>query len=265
MLAALCYVVSLCIYRLWLSPLSRFPGPKLAALTFWYEFYYDIVKDGGGLYIWEVQKMHRQYGKRTSCCPSQVLITRRPRTGPIVRVNPYEIHVNDPEFFNEIYASSSRPRNKYEWHSKSSTSQLSFAFTPEHSLHRLRREPLNAYFSKRSIMGLEPMIAQKVERLCVRLEQHRESGVPVNLSSAFTALTVDIISECCYADSFNYLDQDEFASEWRDTVMRRMRSMKLVSHLPIVMVLLRYIPSAWTAAIVGDVSAAVNHRLVSVV
>jgi hypothetical protein len=55
------YAVSLSIYRLYLSPLSKFPGPKLAALTLWYEFYYDVVKEGR--YSWEIAEMHKKYGR----------------------------------------------------------------------------------------------------------------------------------------------------------------------------------------------------------
>ena len=48
------------VYRLYLSPLAKFPGPKLAGATYWYEFYFYVVKRGQ--YVWEIKKMHEQYG-----------------------------------------------------------------------------------------------------------------------------------------------------------------------------------------------------------
>ena len=53
--------IVLVVYRLYLSPLSRFPGRKFAIATMWYEFYYQVVKRGQ--YPWIVQKMHAEYGK----------------------------------------------------------------------------------------------------------------------------------------------------------------------------------------------------------
>ena len=54
------YVLSLIIYRLFVSPIARFPGPKLAAVTTWYELYYDVIKKGK--YLFEIEKMHDKYG-----------------------------------------------------------------------------------------------------------------------------------------------------------------------------------------------------------
>ena len=52
--------ICLSIYRLRLSPLAGFPGPKVVAVTGWYEFYYDVLKNGK--YIFEIEKMHKKYG-----------------------------------------------------------------------------------------------------------------------------------------------------------------------------------------------------------
>lgn len=35
--------------------------------------------------------------------------------GPIIRINPHEIHMNDPEYIDEVYAGSSKKRDKYRW------------------------------------------------------------------------------------------------------------------------------------------------------
>jgi hypothetical protein len=51
------------IYRLYAHPLAGFPGPKLAAASFLYEFYYDVIKSG--MYIWEIERMHEKYGRYT--------------------------------------------------------------------------------------------------------------------------------------------------------------------------------------------------------
>lgn len=60
----LLYVVLGAIRRLYFSPLSRFPGPKLAALSLWNEFYWDVVKRG--TFIWRIEDMHRKYGTARS-------------------------------------------------------------------------------------------------------------------------------------------------------------------------------------------------------
>ena len=57
--AAALYVAGLAFYRLFLSPLSKFPGPKLAALTRKYESYYEAVQNYE--YLWKIKKLHRQY------------------------------------------------------------------------------------------------------------------------------------------------------------------------------------------------------------
>ena len=58
------YAVLLVVYRLYISPLSKFPGRKSAIATMWYEFYYQVIK--GGQYPWVIQKMHEEYGRTRS-------------------------------------------------------------------------------------------------------------------------------------------------------------------------------------------------------
>lgn len=89
------YIVYGAVYRLYFTPIASFPGPKLAALTFWYEFYCDVVRRGR--YTWKIAELHKKYG-------------------PIVRINPREIHIIDPDFIDELYVGASkRKTDLWSW------------------------------------------------------------------------------------------------------------------------------------------------------
>ena len=55
------YLAALTIYRLFFSPLAGFPGPKVAAVTGFYETYYDVVLNGQ--YVFKIKEMHERYGQ----------------------------------------------------------------------------------------------------------------------------------------------------------------------------------------------------------
>jgi len=95
----------------YLSPLAAFPGPKLAALTVAYQAYYDIWL--GGQFFKQIDELHKKFGKSGSTnFETRIMLTQ---TGPIVRINPHEIHINDPFFIEELYAGSNKKRDKFKW------------------------------------------------------------------------------------------------------------------------------------------------------
>ena len=59
----LTWMTAVVVYRLFFHPLAHFPGPKIAAATKWYEFYMDILKGQGENFVWEIERMHKKYGK----------------------------------------------------------------------------------------------------------------------------------------------------------------------------------------------------------
>ncbi len=65
------YMVALLLHRLYFGPLAKFPGPKLAAATLWYEYYYNVVKRGR--YTWKIIELHKQYGRMPDCRISHAL------------------------------------------------------------------------------------------------------------------------------------------------------------------------------------------------
>ncbi|KAK0728747.1 hypothetical protein B0T26DRAFT_849369, partial [Lasiosphaeria miniovina] len=101
---------------------------------------------------------------------------------PIVRTNPYELHIRDPDFYDELYASNQR-LDKYRY---------GFSTVP-HELHRLRRGAINPFFSVQSVTQLEPLILAKADKLCARFHALASTAEVVRINAAFIALTLYII------------------------------------------------------------------------
>jgi cytochrome P450 len=143
------------IYRLYLSPISSFPGPKLAALTMWYEFYYDIFP-GYGQYAFHIRDLHAKYG-------------------PIIRINPYELHVSTAQFYETLY-SAHKKRDKWFWLTRTFGMPTSTFATPEHGKHRVRRAALNPFFSSASVRRLQPVIEERVQTCIERIRDLALTG-----------------------------------------------------------------------------------------
>ncbi|KAH0541570.1 hypothetical protein FGG08_003982 [Glutinoglossum americanum] len=223
------YIFSLAIYRLYFSPISRFPGPRLAALTHWYEFYYDVIKRGH--YTWKLKELHKQYGVYADtrsqsyyllpleeCASSQKMVNKN--IGPIVRISPYELHIDDPDYYDELYTGPSKKRDKWAWSAKMFGNSKSMLGTVPHDHHRIRRAPINPYFSKSSVLRLESTIRSLVERLVARFEGFKATGEALNLGYAYSALTTDVITEYCFARSYGYLSRENFGGEWADALIQ---------------------------------------------
>jgi hypothetical protein len=95
-----------------------------------YEFYYDVVL--AGQCIWKIRELHQQYG-------------------PIIRINPEEVHIQDARFYDQIYTGATHKRNKWSFFTNQSGLTSSAFATDDHDLHRLRRAALNPYFSKQKV------------------------------------------------------------------------------------------------------------------
>lgn len=192
------YFVFLAVYRLYLHPLAKYPGPKIAALTVWYEFYYDAIKQGR--YTFEIERMHEQYG-------------------PIVRISPDELHVNEPAFIEQLYTGGGKKRDKYPYFSNQFGIPDSVFGTDSHDLHRLRRGALNRFFSKASVTKLEPIIHSAIEKLGSQMDGYAGTGNPVPMTMAFSCMTTDIVTEYAFAKSYDFLDSPTFEPNFHRAIV----------------------------------------------
>ncbi|EEU47498.1 uncharacterized protein NECHADRAFT_77981 [Fusarium vanettenii 77-13-4] len=217
----LIYLIQLVIQRLWLSPLAHIPGPKLAALTQYYEFYYDFVL--GGQYTFKIIDMHEKYG-------------------PIVRINPWEVHVGDPDFFSELYTGPSRRRDKWTFY----TQQASSLAAIDHSLHKLRRSALNPFSSTQTVRKLQPVIEERVDALLDAFLNYAEvsNGQPLDVMYPYSAFTNDVINEYAFARSDHLVEKSDFGAEVTNDLLIGTHMGPCVQHLDWVLTLVNALPES---------------------
>jgi hypothetical protein len=161
------------------------------------------------------------------------------------------------EGFVALKRETSLFENRYPWFVAGGGSPGSVFETIPHDLHRLRRSAINHFFSNRSITAIEPMIKTKVSQLSDIFHSHMTSKTPVNLRVMFSALTLDIISDYCYGESFGALNDQNVAREWYYTLEAVMAKAPLFMHFPWLLKVMGLLPDS----IAGPV---LRHHRVSV-
>ncbi|PVI05615.1 putative flavonoid 3-hydroxylase [Periconia macrospinosa] len=193
------YGLGLVVYRLFLHPLSRFPGPKFTAATQWYEAYYDLVKYPGGQFIYEIDRMHRVYG-------------------PIVRITPNEIHVKDSSWEKVLYTSYSKGvRNKYPPAAAMVGLPNDVFGTIDQEHHHRRRTAINAYFSRKSVEQAEPILHGFLDIFCKKIQDRLENNGYIKMNVIALALTADTSSKYAFGKDLGLLEDDNKALNWYKT------------------------------------------------
>ncbi|OLN95820.1 Trichodiene oxygenase 1 [Colletotrichum chlorophyti] len=188
--------ILLAIYRVTLHPLAKLPGPKLAGATFWYEIWFDVVR--WGRFTHEIKRMHEVYG-------------------PVVRINPDEVHCNDPEFVDVIYAGGGKRRHKSEMF-------VGGFGTVGHAHHRL-----------------EWVIHEAAQALCDKLLSYRGRG-PFETVSAYSCYTADIVSDYCFGDAFGFLQQPDWEPNFKEAVYVMFHLVHIMRHFPVTTWLMELVP-----------------------
>lgn len=199
---AILYTSGLGLYRLTLHPLAKFPGPKLSAFTGWYEAYVDIFGGPRNTFAYKIQSMHEKYG-------------------PIVRINPHELHINDYDFFDTLYAGGGSRRDKYPPSAAVQGTPDGIFGTIDHDTHRRRRGAISSFFSKKSVASHEPLIHSKVELLCDVFEETMRKSEAINIRVPLLAYTTDFYCAHALGNSgdMNLLKDMRKAQAWRDSIL----------------------------------------------
>ena len=135
--------------------------------------------------------------------------------GPIIRISPSELHINDPDYYDSLYNREGRwDKNPFYVNSFGNTN--SGFGTVNHDLHRMRRAAINPFFSKQKVVALQPVIQRLADKLCAKFEECRGTDEVIPFECAFDAFTMDVITEYSLDTSFGYLDHPGWSSDFRE-------------------------------------------------
>ncbi|KAE8336391.1 hypothetical protein BDV24DRAFT_168322 [Aspergillus arachidicola] len=196
---ALTVFTSLLAYRVYFHPLAHIPGPPLAKVTYLYEWYYDLYQSGQ--FTFQIKDLHHKYG-------------------PVIRINPDDVHIDDPDFFDQVF-------NQTNGHAVKPL-RVAEVFGP----YPATIAPLNPFFSKKPVNDLVPVMWRPIDILRKRLQQAAQTGDMLNMKYIYATVTLDIINAYCFAHEPHNVDQPDFGRKGFDDVDSFLEVILLNIHIP---------------------------------
>jgi cytochrome P450 len=160
-----------------------------------------------------------------------------------VRIRPEVLHINDPEYIDEIYPGAAKRRDRYKIAMDAIGTPGTVLTTADYDLHRMRRAAMNPFFSKQSIVRLEPILHDALTTLLQRFEEFKSLQKPVRLLVAFKAFTSDIVYEYAFGERKNDLSHENFNQEFFEEFRKAGTNVHLSSYLPWIPAAIKAFPS----------------------
>ncbi|PSN69648.1 cytochrome P450 [Corynespora cassiicola Philippines] len=201
------YPLSVIVYRLRFHPLSKYPGPVLAAISIkQYEYHY--VK--GDITRW-MKTLHDKYGE-------------------IVRIGPNQLDYSSPQAWKDIYGHKtatrhSNPKNR-TFVQPSMDGHESMHSIDDDSLHGRQRKIFSHAFSDRALLEQHDIIENYIDQLIALIRkriEHNEKA-QVDMVQLYNWTSFDIIGDLTFGQSLDNLSSGK-NSPWIDVVFTNFKAM----------------------------------------
>lgn len=150
------------VHRLYFNPLAGIPGPKIAAATRLYELWFQGVQHTQ--FPHQIKRLHKKYG-------------------PIVRISPFEVSLNDSEF-NIDFLRSDKKLDKDPWYYYFGFTNAIFVLL-DREKHKVRQTNLANHFRGKYWTDSFPMITNEVSTLINKFEVSATEHSTLNLSKVY--------------------------------------------------------------------------------
>lgn len=200
------YVLFWVIYNLSFHPLSKFPGPRLWAIsTIPY-----IRNFTAGECHFTILEMHKKYG-------------------PIVRVGPNDLSLNHPDGMKALrgHRKSGTGENSKEPVAASFNADNVIGANREN--HQRYRRTLAHGFSQHSMMAQQPIIRVYVDKLMKGLHAASDNGTkPVDIATWYNFTTFDVIGDLAFGEPFGCLDTGKL-HPWITLIFAGMKDLAFIT------------------------------------
>ncbi|QDS68051.1 hypothetical protein FKW77_009742 [Venturia effusa] len=174
---------SLLIYRAFLSPLCKFPGPIGARLTsLWLSCHIGTSSHA----LFKIEELHKKYG-------------------PLVRIGSNDLAIADADFVQPIYGMGTKC-TKAAWYDNEIPLN-SMHTTRSKAVHDKRRRIWSPAFSEKALRGYEKRLEPFADSLLERLEGF--GGEPVDVARWFNYFGYDVMGDLAFGKDFGMLSSGE--------------------------------------------------------
>nr|ATW01302.1 CloA [Claviceps gigantea] len=174
------------IYNLYFHPLRNVPGPRLAALTNFYAFYWNWIREGG--YSKQFSQLHQHYNS------------------PVIRIGPNSVHTNQIELYDVIFKGGSAWLK--DWQFYQHFNGVDAMIGSKH--FRTYRDHLAPLYAQRTVDGLAPKVRENLELCAARISNAARTGKTVNLAKLLRLFSTSVILYNIFSVDISLYEDDGF-------------------------------------------------------
>jgi cytochrome P450 len=172
------------------------------------------------------------------------------------------VHLSDPEHYDKIYHVGSAYSKDANFYGAFGNENSSFT-TPANDLHRIRRTGLNSFFSRKVVIELEDIVQDKARRLCRAIDNAITTKKPMDLHHALRAVSIDVITEYAFGQSYDLLETSDFGYDFFMLVLRLGPAAWIFRQAPWLKAVLRAMPESIVRVVSAPMSNVIDMQRVS--
>ncbi|KIW05052.1 uncharacterized protein PV09_04207 [Verruconis gallopava] len=206
--ALVLYSVVFVVYRRYLHPLSKYPGPFLHSVS-GLPAALSLLR---GRYAFDNKLLHEKYG-------------------PVIRIGPNELAFCTSQSMQDIYGF--RPGHQNMKKSPLHTGPVkvgqttTLQYVPSDEDHGRQRRALSHAFSHQALMDQEPIIQGYMTKVIDHLRVLAKEKKSFDICDWFNYFTFDTMGDLAFGESFGCLDRGEY-QEWVDMLFMTIKDGTLI-------------------------------------